>query len=116
MAILFPFKIIATIIIFLLEAAIKIANLIIVLILSPLEILGFWLRLFFGTMTAVAVIGLILVYLNGEISLMLMIGTLFGCGAIDLILMAPELIMDFLSDKTEDLCFFLDDIREDMWI
>jgi len=67
-------------------------------------------------MTAVAVIGLILVYLNGEISLMLMIGTLFGCGVIDLILMAPELIMDFLSDKTEDLCFFLDDIREDMWI
>lgn len=116
MAILFPFKIIATIIIFLLEAAIKIANLIIVLILSPLEILGFWLRLFFGTMTVVAVIGLILVYLNGEISLMLMIGTLFGCGVIDLILMAPELIMDFLSDKTEDLCFFLDDIREDMWI
>lgn len=116
MAILFPFKIIATIIIFLLEAAIKIANLIIVLILSPLEILGFWLRLFFGIMTAVAVIGLILVYLNGEINLMLMIGTLFGCGVIDLILMAPELIMDFLSDKTEDLCFFLDDIREDMWI
>lgn len=116
MAILFPFKIIATIIIFLLEAAIKIGNLIIVLILSPLEIIGFWLRLIFGVMTAVAVIGLILVYLNGEISLMLMIGTLFGCGVIDLILMAPELIMDFLSDKTEDLCFFLDDIREDMWI
>ena len=57
--VLFPFKIIATIIIFLLIAVIKTANFIIVLILTPLEILGDWLRVIFGIMTAVAVIGLI---------------------------------------------------------
>lgn len=113
---LFPFKIIATIIIFLLIAVIKTANFIIVLILTPLEILGDWLRVIFGIMTAIAVIGLIYAYLQGNISLMLMIGTLLGCGIIDFIFMCPELIMDFLSDRAEDICSFLDDIREDMWI
>ena len=111
---LFPFKIIATIIIFLVIAVIKTANFIIVLILTPLDILSDWLRWIFGIMTAVAVIGLIYAYLQGNISLMLMISTLLGCGIIDFIFMAPELIMDFLSDIAEDICFFLDDIREDM--
>lgn len=113
---LFPFKIIATIIIFLLIAVIKTANFIIVLILTPLDILGDWLRWIFGIMTAVAVLGLIYTYLNGDISLMLMIITLLGCGVIDFIFMAPELIMEFLSDIAEDICLFLDDIREDMWL
>ncbi|MCM1362015.1 MAG: hypothetical protein NC235_08935 [Clostridiales bacterium] len=113
---LFPFKIIATIIIFLVIAVIKTANFIIVLILTPLEILSDWLRWIFGIMTAVAVLGLIYAYLQGNISLMMMIGTLLGCGIIDFIFMAPELIMDFLSDIAEDICSFLDDIREDMWI
>lgn len=113
---LFPFKIIATIIIFLVIAVIKTANFIIVLILTPLDILSDWLRWIFGIMTAVSVIGLIYAYLQGDISLMLMISTLLGCGIIDFIFMAPELIMDFLSDIAEDICFFLDDIREDMWI
>ncbi len=114
--VLFPLKIIATIIIFLVIAVIKIVNFIIVLILTPLEILGDWLRWIFGIMTAAAVIGLIYIYLNGNISLMMMIGTLLGCGIIDFIFMAPELIMDFLSDRAEDICSFLDDIREDMWL
>lgn len=113
---LFPFKIIATIIIFLVIAVIKTANFIIVLILTPLEILSDWLRWIFGIMTAVAVLGLIYAYLQGNISLMMMIGTLLGCGIIDFIFMAPELIMDFLSDRAEDICSFLDYIREDMWI
>lgn len=113
---LFPFKIIATIVIFLLIAAIKTANFIFVLILTPLEILGDWLRLIFGIMTAVAVLGLIYAYLYGNISVTMMIGTLLGCGIIDFIFMCPELIMDFLSDRAEDIYSFLDDIREDMWI
>lgn len=113
--ILFPLKIIATIVMFLIMSVIKTANFIIVLILTPLEILSSFLSVIFGIMAAIGVIGLILAYLNGDISFVLMIGMFFGCGVIEFILIAPELIMDFLSDRAEALCFFLDDIKENMW-
>lgn len=112
---LFPLKIIATIVLFLIKAVIKTANFIIVLILTPLEILGDWLGIIFGVMSAIGVIGLILVYLNGDISFMLMIGMFFGLGVIEFILIAPDLIIDFLSDRADDLCFFLDDIMDCIW-
>lgn len=113
--VLFPLKIIATIILFLIKAVIKTANFLIVLILTPLEILGDFLSVIFGIMIAIAVFGLILTYLKGDISLTLMIGVFLGCGVIEFILIAPDLIIEFLSDRAEDLCFFLDDINEAMW-
>lgn len=83
--------------------------------MTPLEILGDFLSVIFGIMTAIAVLGLILIYLKGDISLMLMIGVFLGCGVIEFILIAPDLIIEFLSDRVEDLCFFLDDIKDGIW-
>lgn len=114
--VLFPLKIIATIILFVLKVTLNAAAFIVFAFSLPFVYLSEILGGFLAILAAVGVGAMLLCWRFGDLDGKTVLIVTFSLGLLSALLMAAEEITEFIEDKLASVSEFFSDLIEDMWL